>query len=85
MQETVLSHLKLANCKRSYRNGYSPYMWLESFLSARARCMTWRSVATILVPRAPVSFGHVVSETDGTNNTSSSGDENALRQELRAQ
>ena len=31
---------------RSYRNGYSPYMWLESFLSARARCMTWRNVAT---------------------------------------
>ena len=30
----------------------------------------------ILVPRAPVSFGHVIGETEGTNNTSSSGDEN---------
>ena len=35
-----------------------------------------RREKTILVPRAPVSFGHVVGETEGTNKTSSSGDEN---------
>ena len=35
----------------------------------------------ILVPRTPVSFGHVVGETEGngTNKTSSSGDENGRK------
>ena len=35
---------KRVYCKQSKRNGYQPYMCLESFLSACARFLTWRDI-----------------------------------------